>query len=139
MRESGTYVGFFEWLIWSVIEDVSVLMLIGSNLLDVAALFGHSLGIVDLDSVRPVHYPIACQISEEGLFPARYETTDKGGRAFGSAELSVLLVLRCSLALLVSFLVSGRSVRPRAFFEKVSPVFIATTTYRVFRCTAHRK
>ena len=68
VRESGTYVGFFEWLIWSVIEDVSVRMPIGANLLDVAALFGH------LDGVRPVHYPIACQISEEGLYPARYET-----------------------------------------------------------------
>ena len=139
MRESGTYVGFFEWLIWSVIEDVSVLMLIGDNLLDVAALFGHSLGIVDLDSVRPVHYPIACQISEEGLYPARYETHNEGGRAFGSEEVSVLLVLPCAFALLVSFLVSGRLVRPRTSFEKVSLVFIATTTYRVFRCTAHRK
>ena len=49
VRFMGTYIGMFEWLLWSVAKNVRTNILFGSNLVDVREVFGPTLAIVSLD------------------------------------------------------------------------------------------
>ena len=44
----GENVGFWEWVVWSFLKDVSVLMLFGSDVVDVRVVFGPA-------AVAPTH------------------------------------------------------------------------------------
>ena len=48
----GEYIGFFEFLLWASIRDVDVLLLMGSNIINVRGLFGME-GVPNPD--RPIH------------------------------------------------------------------------------------
>ena len=63
VRRPGVYIGFLEWIAWGFIEHRRVLMLFGSEVVDVSAVFAP--GLPDPGSSSTCHVA-AVQRTEDG-------------------------------------------------------------------------
>jgi hypothetical protein len=61
VSRSGRYLGLFDLLVWSELQQAQVLVLLGTEVLDLRGLCGMSV-----DSGRPVHCFVACQRTTSG-------------------------------------------------------------------------
>ena len=65
VRHQRQYLGFFEWVVWAVLRNVSVHMLFGSEVVDVGLLFGPSIAPAAGD-IRGTHRVVACRVTGVG-------------------------------------------------------------------------
>ena len=74
VRRHGTYLGFFEWMMWAVLERTPVYMVFGENIVDVTNVFG-GRNTFDFPKAHKPVYPVACQVDSKGsLWCARYDS-----------------------------------------------------------------
>ena len=63
VTHEGAYIGFFEWLVWAHVRRVRVLMMMGSEITDIVAMFSN--GLPEFEPTA-THRVIACEIDATG-------------------------------------------------------------------------
>ena len=70
----GEHVGFWEWVVWSFLKDVAVLMLFGSDVVDVRRVFGPAAGA----PTNGVHRVAAVLLLADGSYLSAVAPDNRG-------------------------------------------------------------
>ena len=70
----GEHVGFWEWVVWSFLKDVAVLMLFGSEVVDVRVVFGPAAGA----PTRGIHRVAAVMLAANGSYRSAVAPDNRG-------------------------------------------------------------
>ena len=72
--QMGEHVGFWEWVVWSFMRDVSVLMLFGSDVVDVRVVFGPA----SVAPTRGIHRVAAVMLAANGSYRSAVAPDNRG-------------------------------------------------------------